>query len=381
MSLLQDYLEKTTPRAKPGQDAQVPPMLRQDRKKSRSGLRRFMPVMVIFFVVLGFSAYIFKASFQEVGAQPQKIQSNPVKALEVNSVKVPDVSVTPVAVNTPSVKIKPAVPPVKVEPVETIKLSALAAQIKDPEPPMTEKLSEPEPGPVNALQKIQAAMEEKKRVVPDTHSKPAVAGPEDYFNLGLAAQMRDDHIRAAGFYEKVLRLKPDHSRALLNLSVIYIKTGNNAKAMAILQKLHAREPENVDAMVNLGILFLHKKNYTKAESIFKKALDLQGNNTTVLFNLAYVNQMQNRMEQARKLYTRVSSIDKDNTSAFLATASILESQKKFSDALQCYVEALNTTEVKNSNPFRLKIVNRINLLQRIKAGSDHQIINSEETND
>ncbi|MCK5795313.1 MAG: tetratricopeptide repeat protein [Anaerolineales bacterium] len=402
MSLLRDYLEKTTPPASQGHDVQVPPMLRQDREKSRGGMRRFMPVLVIFLVVLGFSGYIFKASFQELTAQPQQMPSSQENIPAVSSVKDIDGSSTPGQIKTSPVKItsadqktvipKQAAPPVTVELAEPIKPSVkqpvFTAQITNPEPEMTETL----PGPVKALQKIQTAMETKKSkkmealetpepVVSNTVRKPSVPGPEDYFNLGLAAQMRDDFRQALGYYKKTLTLKPDHSRAMLNLSVVHIKTGNHPRAMVLLQKLHRQEPENVDALVNLGILFLHEKKYNKAKSLFEKALDLQENNTTALFNLAYVSQMQHRLEQARKLYTRVSSIDRDNTSAFLAAASILENQKKFSPAQKCYVAALKTTEVKNSKPLRLKIETRINLLQQIKAGSDHQIINSEETHD
>ncbi|WP_300459703.1 tetratricopeptide repeat protein [Desulfobacula sp.] len=399
MSLLRDYLEKTTPQARQGQDAQVPPMLRQDTKTSRGRVRRIMPVLVIFLVVLGFSGYIFKASFPELTAQPQPMPSNPEKTLAVSTVKNINTSSTPEYIKTSPVKITPAdqkpviakqvTQPVTVEPPEPVKPSVkqpvLMAQIKAPKPPMAETLPEPS----KALQQIQAAMEANKpekreapeTVVPNTYRKPSVPGPEDYFNLGLAAQKRDDVIQAVGYYKKTLTLKPDHSRALLNLSTVYIKTGNHSKAMAILKKLHTQEPENVDAMVNLGILFLDKNNHDRAKSLFEKALDLRENNTTALFNLAYVNQMQTHLEQAKKLYTRVSSIDRDHTSAFLATASILENQKKFSQAQQCYVAALKTTEVKASKPLRLKIETRINLLQQMKAGSEHQIINAEETHD
>ena len=87
------------------------------------------------------------------------------------------------------------------------------------------------------------------------------------------------------------------------------------------------------------------------------------------------------MERARELYTRVSAIDRDNTRALLAAGSILEKQRNLSQALGCYVQALNTTAVKNSEPMRLKIENRIRLLQQIAADVDPKTINSEETHD
>ena len=197
-------------------------------------------------------------------------------------------------------------------------------------------------------------------------------GPDDYFNLGLAAQKAGNPSQAMGFYRKTLMLKSDHSGALLNLSVIHINLGNDRRAMTLLNKLHALEPENVDAMVNLGILLTRGKKYDKAQAVFEKALDIQGHNAKALFNLAYLNQVRNHLERARELYTRVASLDRDNTKAFLAAASILEKQQKFSHALGCYIQALNTTMVKNSSSFRQKIETRIRLLHKIEAETDQR---------
>ena len=292
MSLLRDYLEKTTPQARQGQDAQVPPMLRQDKKKGTAGLRRLMPVMVVLLVLVFFSGYIFKTSFKALTVQPPKIVSMADAAPEVKPAVSKD-STPSVALNTPSREIKSgdlepdvireqAPLPVKVEaslPVVAVKQTAVISQTKTPET-------------LQAEEKLQAAMEsykseirkpdmleKQKKMVPEQYTKPPVAGPDDYFNLGLAAQKQGALDQALGYYRKVLNLKPDHSKALLNLSAIHIKTGNTARAMSILDKLYRQEPENVDAMVNLGILFLQEKNYARAESLLEKALDLQGHNT------------------------------------------------------------------------------------------------------
>ncbi len=243
-------------------------------------------------------------------------------------------------------------------------------------------------------EKLQAAMEANKQIeaasemletqnheATEQYSTPSTAGADDFFNLGLAAQKRGALNQALGYYRRVLILEPDHSKALLNLSAMHINTGNFARAMPILKKLRAREPENVDAMVNFGILLLKENNYDGAEFLFEKALDLQGHNTTVLFNLAYLNQVQNRLDRAAQLYTRLFSIDRDNTGALLAMGSIMEKQNNLSRAMVCYVQALDTTAVENSKSLRLKIENRVRVLQQIKADADPKTTHLEGTHD
>ncbi|MDY0222306.1 MAG: tetratricopeptide repeat protein [Desulfobacterium sp.] len=403
MSLLRDYLEKTEPKARPGQDAQIPPMLRQGNKKGRSGLLRRLQAMVVLLVLLFFSGYVFKASFEGLTARPPEIPSRADAAPEIKPSAASNAPTTPGDVNVSSVGIKsvvqePAVTkpeplPVKAAanlPVEAVKELAMIFQTERPDS-------------LQIQGKLQAAMAANKpkennpgirqpditaqenTVVLEQYAKPPAAGPEDYFNLGLAAQKRGNIDQALGYYRKVLNLKPDHSKALVNLSAIHIKTGNSARAMSILEKLHIQEPENVDAMVNLGILFLKENEHARAETLFEKALYLQGHNTTVLFNLAYLNQLQNNLERAGAFYARISEIDGDNTKALLAAGSIQEKQKKLPQALGSYVQALNTTEVKNSEPLRIKIENRIRLLQQIAASADpmtiNRTINSEETHE
>ena len=393
MSLLRDYLEKTTLQEGHGRDTQVPPMLRQDKKRGMDRFTRLMPVMAISFIILFFSGYVFKTSFQEITAQPQTAFSGNHVAGAVTSAPVFENPSTPAPLNTFSVEVKPAVTapvsqkktslPVKsvkvetVVPVELTQQTSLMPRVKSQELLQTEE-------------KLQAAMEAKepeqkadseKVIEPIPDAKPPVAGAEDYFKLGLAAQKKGNLNQAVGFYRKVLTLEPGHSRALLNLSALHIKTGNTARAKIILKKLHAQEPENVDAMVNLGILFLQEKDYNRAEILFEKALDLQGHNTTVLYNLAYLNQLQNRLDRAGDLFSRVASIDRNNTRALLANGSIREKQNKLAEAVGYYVQALTTKEVKNSEPLRSRIENRIRLLQQIKANADYKTINPEETHD
>jgi len=404
MSLLRDYLEKTEPKARQGQDAQIPPMLRQDRKKGMPGLRQRLPTAALVLALLFFSGYIFKASFEELTARPPQIPSRAVAAPEVKPPAVSNGLTTLANVNRSSVEIKSIVQePVVQEPVvtepEPLPVKAAANLPVEPvkEPAIISQTEKPEP--LQIKEKLQAAMvagkpkasnpeirqpdtaAQQNTVMPEQYTKLPVAGPEDYFNLGLAAQKRGNIDQALGYYRKVLNLNPDHSKALLNLSAIHIKTGNSARAMSILEKLHIQEPDNADAMVNLGILYLKENEYARAETLFEKALYLQGHNTTVLFNLAYLNQLQNNLERAGAFYARISRIDRDNTKALLAAGSIQEKQKKLPLALESYVQALNTTEVKNSEPLRTKIENRIRLLQQIAANADSKTINPEETHE
>ena len=53
----------------------------------------------------------------------------------------------------------------------------------------------------------------------------------DYYNLGLDQQTRDNYYEAIGYYNRALRLNPDHASSMVNRGVAYEQSGQLERAM------------------------------------------------------------------------------------------------------------------------------------------------------
>ncbi len=74
------------------------------------------------------------------------------------------------------------------------------------------------------------------------------------FEKGIQAVKSNRFCCAAGFFECLLEMDPDHIKAQLNLAVAVSRMGDDARACTILEELLARFPDNDIARENLDIL-------------------------------------------------------------------------------------------------------------------------------
>ncbi len=90
------------------------------------------------------------------------------------------------------------------------------------------------------------------------------------YNLGLALTRQDRHAEAGEHYQAVLRIDPDHARAVERLAEGQIQLKNHDGALASLEQLSRLAPGDPTAL-NAGIRLLRAGEYVLARRYFETA--------------------------------------------------------------------------------------------------------------
>ena len=94
------------------------------------------------------------------------------------------------------------------------------------------------------------------------------------FNLAIKNHQNNNLQDAKNYYQKVLKIDPDHLGALNNLGVIYKNLQENQKARDCYEKAIEIDPNYANAHNNLGVIFKNQKEYQKAKECFEKAIEI-----------------------------------------------------------------------------------------------------------
>jgi hypothetical protein len=85
-----------------------------------------------------------------------------------------------------------------------------------------------------------------------------------YFRLGM-------YPRAIGIYEELIRAWPNEITPKVNLSLCYLKTGQQHQARDVLEDVIQREPDHVRAWGYYGLALERLGDYAKAQAAFERA--------------------------------------------------------------------------------------------------------------
>lgn len=110
--------------------------------------------------------------------------------------------------------------------------------------------------------------------------------PETLYALAGALHQADRRDEAAATYRDVLALDPTHPRALNNLAVLRIDSGDDAEAKTLLGRLLSLDPEAVSARLNLGLLHRRAGEQVAAARAFEDVLRRKPDDVTARRELA-----------------------------------------------------------------------------------------------
>jgi len=91
---------------------------------------------------------------------------------------------------------------------------------------------------------------------------------------------------AKNYYQRALKIDPDHAIANNNLGVLLQSSGDAQKAKSCYEKAIEINPNYVDAYNNLGIIFRNLGEYQKAKRCYEKAIEINPNYVEAHNNLS-----------------------------------------------------------------------------------------------
>jgi tetratricopeptide (TPR) repeat protein len=117
---------------------------------------------------------------------------------------------------------------------------------------------------------------------------------EGHFGQGTRLLHAGNAGEALPMLENAVRLRPDHTDAVINLSGAYILTGKFKMALAILEPLSEREPDNAMVWTNLGAAYLgnpilaRDEEQMRAIAAFERALAISPAAPSVAYNIGLI---------------------------------------------------------------------------------------------
>ncbi|PRY07851.1 tetratricopeptide repeat protein [Pontibacter ummariensis] len=140
------------------------------------------------------------------------------------------------------------------------------------------------------------------------------AGDAYYEAFSFAAtQERANELgsKARSMYEQVLKNNPSDLDAKTNLAMTYVATTNPMQGIMLLREVIAADPNNEKALFNLGILSMQSGQYDKAVERFEKLVAVNPQHVEGTFYWAVALAETGQAEDAKALFNKVKGMSKD----------------------------------------------------------------------
>ena len=96
-----------------------------------------------------------------------------------------------------------------------------------------------------------------------------------------------DWTTAARLYKELLRNDESNMELIQQLGSIYVRAGQDEKAIPYYEQIITFNPKNTDAMVSLGAIFRRLKRYEDSVDILHKAQDISAASPNINYNLGF----------------------------------------------------------------------------------------------
>ena len=163
-------------------------------------------------------------------------------------------------------------------------------------------------------------------------------------NLVLAraqnAVMAHDWTTAARLYKELLQGNESNVDYLKELGGIYVKAGEDEKAIPYYEQIITFYPHYIDAMNSLGAIYRRLKRYEESIMILQKALEEGRNTATVYYNLGFTYKEMGNYEDAIESFETVITENPDDVLAYNHLGSIYFAQKNYERSIASFKRGL-----------------------------------------
>ncbi len=153
-----------------------------------------------------------------------------------------------------------------------------------------------------------------------------------------------DWTTAARLYKELLRGDESNVEYLKQLGSIYVRDGQDEKAIPYYEKIISLQADNTDAMVSLGAIFRRLKRYDDSVAILHKAQEISAENPNINYNLGFTYKERGDYDDAIDAFETVISRNPDDVLAHNHLGSIYSAKKEFDKAITAFKRGLQVDQ-------------------------------------
>ena len=159
-----------------------------------------------------------------------------------------------------------------------------------------------------------------------------------------SAVLSRDFATAARLYKQLLKNDPSNVDYLKELGSIYVKNGEDAKAIPYYEQIITFYPHYVEAMNSLGAIYRRLKRYEDSINILQKALDEDRQTGSVNYNLGFTYKEMGNYDDAIEAFEIVINENPSDVLAYNHLGKIYFEKKDYAKAISSYKKGLQVDQ-------------------------------------
>ena len=163
---------------------------------------------------------------------------------------------------------------------------------------------------------------------------------EIVLNRAKNAVLSRDFALGARLYKSLLVDDPRNIELLDALGQLYIKSGDDEKALPFYETIIKLSQRNVDAYNNMGGIYRRLKRYDESIDILNKALKCNSKLTEVKYNLGFTYKLMGKDNEACDCFEYVVSENPNDVLAYNHLGSIYAIKKDYQKSISIYKRGL-----------------------------------------
>ena len=153
-----------------------------------------------------------------------------------------------------------------------------------------------------------------------------------------------DWTTAARLYKELLRGDESNVEYIQQLGSIFVRAGQDEKAIPYYEQMVSMNPESTDAMVSLGAIFRRLKRYEDSVNILHKAQEISSVSSTINYNLGFTYKEMGDYDDAIDSFESVISHNPNDVLAHNHLGSIYFAKKEYNKAIAAYKKGLQVDQ-------------------------------------
>ncbi len=155
-----------------------------------------------------------------------------------------------------------------------------------------------------------------------------------------SAVLSRDFVTAARLYKQLLKTDPSNVDYLRELGSIYVKSGEDSKAIPYYEQIITFYPHYVDAMNSLGAIYRRLKRYDESIEILQRALEEDRQTGSVNYNLGFTYKEMGNYDDAIEAFEIVIAENPSDVLAYNHLGKIYFERKEYQKSINSYKRGL-----------------------------------------